>query len=339
MTPSDHSEVKLLSVVVCMYNEAPVIDAFLERLQPVLDGLHEDFEIICVNDGSSDQTLRLLMDARGIDRRIKIVSLSRNFGKEIAMTAGLDYAGGDAVLFIDADLQDPPEVIPQMVTAWKNGFDMVYGVRMTRHADSWLKRWTAKQFYRIFNSMGEISIPANGGDFRLFSRQVADALRHSKEKRRFMKGLFAWVGFKQTSIEYEREVRAAGRTKWSYWRLVNLAIEGITAYTSVPLRIWSYLGAMTFVMSMLMIAYMIANYFFIGGNLPGFYVTIVSILFFGGIQMITLGILGEYVSRIYDEVKDRPLYIAREVIGFDEVGLESGPARVEAAGLHDHTLD
>ena len=315
----------ILSIIVCMYNEEQVIDIFFDTLLPVLGEIGEHFEVICVNDGSKDGTFASLIERNNADPRIKIIDFSRNFGKEIAMTAGLDYAAGEAIIFIDADLQDPPELIPEFVQKWKEGYEIVYGIRSQRKRDTVLKRMTASLFYRLFNRLGEISLPVNAGDFRLLSKKAADSLKGLRERRRFMKGLFAWVGYEQIGIPYERSSRAAGTTKWNYWKLFNFAIEGLAAYSSVPLRLWTYVGFGSFLFSCMFILYMVYTYFFIGGNLPGFYLTIVSILFFGGLQMMTLGIIGEYISRIYDEVKGRPLYIVNKVIGFSE-----SPDRSEA---------
>jgi glycosyltransferase involved in cell wall biosynthesis len=235
-------EKKKLSIIVPIYNEESNIDYLIERLTSVLEPLEMTYEIICVNDGSKDNSLQFLIKHYHQNPSIKIVNLSRNFGKEIAMSAGIDYAIGDAVIPIDADLQDPPELIKDLVSKWEEGYDVVYAVRRSRQGESWLKRFTANNFYRVIDWMSPINIPRNTGDFRLLDQKVVKALKLLPERRRFMKGLFSWVGFNQTAIEYDRQPRYQGNTKWNYWKLWNFALEGITSFTSLPLKVWSYIG-------------------------------------------------------------------------------------------------
>ena len=240
-----------VSVVVPMHNEEPLVDTFLDRMESVFDKFSCDYEIVCVNDGSTDGTLAKLLERRKLCSRIVVVDLSRNFGKESALTAGIDIATGDALIPIDADLQDPPELIPQMIEKWRAGYDVVYGVRTDRGADTAVKRWTAGGFYRFYNRVADTPIPLDTGDFRLIDRRVAEVLRQLPERNRFMKGLFAWVGFKQTSVEYARSKRSAGRTKWNYWRLWNFAMDGVTSFSTLPLRVWSYVGSLVALISFL----------------------------------------------------------------------------------------
>jgi polyisoprenyl-phosphate glycosyltransferase len=307
----------LLSVVVPMYNEEEGTDLFFERLVPVLEAISPNFEIVCVDDGSSDRTLFHLTRHHVRDNRIKVVSLSRNFGKDTALSAGLDYARGEAVIPIDADLQDPPELIGQMVAKWREGYEVVYARRGFRDTDDVQKRVTAGLFYRIHNWLADVRIPDNTGDFRLMDRRVVEAVKHLPEKTRFMKGLFAWVGFKQTGIEYRREARAAGTTKWRYWKLWNFAIDGITGSSTVPLRIWTYFGAAVGAVSMLYAMWLVGYTLVFGNPVPGYASMMVAIMFLGSINIVATGILGEYVGRIYSEVRNRPLYLVREVAGID----------------------
>jgi glycosyltransferase involved in cell wall biosynthesis len=275
------------------------------------------YEIICVNDGSKDNSLQFLIKHYHQNPSIKIVNLSRNFGKEIAMSAGIDYAIGDAVIPIDADLQDPPELIKDLVSKWEEGYDVVYAVRRSRQGESWLKRFTANNFYRVIDWMSPINIPRNTGDFRLLDQKVVKALKLLPERRRFMKGLFSWVGFNQTAIEYDRQPRYQGNTKWNYWKLWNFALEGITSFTSLPLKVWSYIGLTISMLSFFYASFLIIRTLIFGIELPGYASLMVVILFLGGVQLITLGIIGEYLGRVYDEVKGRPLYLVKESYGFN----------------------
>jgi glycosyltransferase involved in cell wall biosynthesis len=305
-----------LSVVVPFYNEELNIDYLFKRLVTVLDRLHMKYEIVCVNDGSKDNTLKSLIEHHRRNPVIKVISLSRNFGKEIALTAGLDYARGAAVVPIDADLQDPPELIEELIAKWREGYEVVYATRRSRQGESWLKRLTAKVFYRTIARMSCIPIPRNTGDFRLLDRRVVEALKQMPERTRFMKGLFAWVGFKQTSVLYDRLQRYQGNTKWNYWRLWNLAVDGITSFSSMPLKVWSYVGLALSFPSFLYATFLIIRTLLFGVVVPGYASLMVVVLFLGGIQFLTLGIIGEYLGRVYEEVKRRPLYLVREYYGF-----------------------
>ncbi len=310
-----------LSIVVPMYNEAANLRPFFERLFNVLNRLNITYEIVCVNDGSQDNTLTELLDYQKHNPFIKIVDLSRNFGKEIALTVGLDYSSGAAVVPIDADLQDPPELIEALLAKWREGYNMVYATRRIRRGETFTKRFTAKLFYRIIDFMSDIPIPKNTGDFRLMDRTVVDSLSKLPERTRFMKGLFAWVGFKQTAIYYDREPRQAGTSTWNYWRLWNFALEGITSFSVLPLKLWSYIGLFLSFISICYATFLIVRTLILGIELPGYASMMVVILFLGGIQLISLGIIGEYLARIYSEVKARPLYLVRKTYGFQSQNL------------------
>ena len=304
-----------LSVVVPMYNESENVETFYARTRAVLDGIGLSWEIVCVDDGSRDDTLAQLLALHRADPRVKVLELSRNFGKEIALTAGIDAAKGEAVVPIDADLQDPPELIGEMVARWREGYDIVYATRIEREGESWFKRATASGFYRLMTRLADVDMPANTGDFRLMSRQSVDALKLLRERNRFMKGIFAWVGYRQFRLEYKRDPRRAGSSKWSWWRLLRLAIEGFTSFSTAPLQLATWLGlavsALAFAYAVHRIVYTLVT----GIDVPGYASLLVTILFLGGVQLITLGIIGEYVGRIYQEVKQRPLYLLRAVHG------------------------
>jgi len=278
----------------------------------------ESYEIICVNDGSQDQTLDLLIAARANNPRIKVINLSRNFGKEAALTAGIDYAAGQAIIPIDADLQDEPELIAEMVAKWREGYDTVIAVRADRRSDSRFKRWTANLFYRVMGRVSEVPIPSNAGDFRLLDRRVVEALKQLPERTRFMKGLFAWLGFRQAFVTYSRPERAAGATKWRYWRLWNFALEGVTSFTSLPLIIWTYIGALIATGAFLYALYIALRTLLFGVDIPGYASIVVILLFFNGLNMLGIGIVGEYLARVFIEVKNRPLYLVRDRYGFDD---------------------
>jgi len=305
-----------ISVVIPMYNEEPNIDYLFERLVSVLVRLNMKYEIICVNDGSKDNTLKFLVEHHYRNPAIKVVNLSRNFGKEIALTAGIDYTTGAAVIPIDADLQDPPELIEQLIAKWREGYDVVYGTRRSRQGESWIKRFTASAFYRTIGKLSHTRIPPNTGDFRLLDRRVVNALKQMPERNRFMKGLFAWVGFKQTSILYDRPQRYQGTTKWNYWRLWNFAIDGIAAFSLIPLKVWSYLGLTISLISFLYASFLVIRTLLFGIDIPGYASLMVAVLFLGGVQLLSLGMIGEYLGRVYDEVKGRPLYLVRDSYGF-----------------------
>lgn len=302
----------LLSLVVPCFNEQDVLPLFFARVIDELeriDGI--DFEIVCVNDGSRDGTLAVLLGACRADARIRVVDLSRNFGKEAALSAALAEARGDIIVPIDADLQDPPQLIARMVEKWREGYDVVLAKRMDRSADTLLKRWTASAFYRLHNALSDVSIPENAGDFRLISREVANALAQLPERHRFMKGLFAWVGFQTAEIEYRREPRAAGKTKFSFWKLWNFAMEGVTSFSTLPMRIWTYIGTFVALCAVIRAVMLTVRTLIWGVDVPGYASLATAILLLGGVQLIGIGILGEYVGRIYFEVKGRPIYIVK----------------------------
>ncbi|HTH58621.1 MAG TPA: glycosyltransferase family 2 protein [Paraburkholderia sp.] len=302
----------LLSLVVPFYNESLVVDAFFEAVVPVLRGIPEaDYEIICVNDGSTDSTLDKLVAACRADPRIRVIDLSRNFGKEAALTAGIDEAQGAAVIPFDADLQDPPEVIPLLVERWQEGFDVVLAKRADRRTDTYAKRRSASLFYRLHNAISDIALPENAGDFRLMSRRVVESLKQLPENRRFMKGLFAWVGYRTAHVEYARSPRVGGKTKFSGWKLWNLALEGVTSFSTLPLRVWTYIGSLTAGFALVYAAYLIVRTWVRGVDVPGYTSIITAVLFLGGVQLIGIGVIGEYVGRIYMESKRRPVYIVR----------------------------
>jgi polyisoprenyl-phosphate glycosyltransferase len=301
----------VLSIVVPAYNEDAVLPEFHRRLRQVVDSLAMPIEILYVNDGSADRTLEVIRQLQATDDRIVCLDLSRNFGKEIALTAGLDHAVGEAVVVIDADLQDPPELIPEMVRLWREGHDVIYGQRISRDGESWLKKLTAHLFYRAMQMTGNIRIPKDTGDFRLMSRQAVDALNQLREQHRFMKGLFAWIGFEQVPLAYSRDRRYAGRTKFNYWKLWNFAVEGITSFTTAPLRIATYLGIAIAGIAFLYAALIIFKTLMYGNPVQGYPSLVVIVLFLGGVQLSFIGILGEYLGRIFNEAKNRPLYLLR----------------------------
>lgn len=305
-----------ISIVVPMFNEAANIQELYSRLTEVLGKLQKTYEVICVNDGSRDNTLELLRELNLRDERFKVVDLSRNFGKETALSAGIDYSVGEIVVPIDADLQDPPELIPEMIAKWEQGYDVVYAVRASREGETWLKKLTAAMFYRTMKKLTPLNMPVNTGDFRLMSRQTVDSLKELRETHRFMKGLFTWVGFRQTGITYSRDPRFAGKTKWNYYRLWNLALEGITSFSYLPLQWSMYLGLGVAFFSFVYGFYMIIDTLIHGNAVPGYPSLMVVILFLGGVQLFTIGIIGQYIGRIYTESKHRPLYFVRETLGF-----------------------
>lgn len=332
-----------ISVVVPIYNEEDNLDYLFDRLVTNLERLDTTYEIVCVNDGSRDNSLAELIRHHQNNPNIKVVNLSRNFGKEIALTAGIDRARGNAVIPIDADLQDPPELIEKLVEQWRNGYDVVYATRCARQGETWLKQFTANNFYRIIGKMSQVPIPRDTGDFRLMDRRVVEALKQLPERNRFMKGLFAWVGYQQAAIEYERDARHAGQTKWNYWKLWNFALDGITAFSSVPLKVWSYLGLLVSALALLYAGVLIVQTLITGIDVPGYASLMVALLFLGGVQLISLGVIGEYIGRIYEEVKSRPLYFVRDTYGFDrppsEFHAAHSPDRSgNPEGLHSESL-
>ncbi|MEM7062776.1 MAG: glycosyltransferase family 2 protein [Cyanobacteria bacterium P01_B01_bin.77] len=304
-----------LSIIVPLYCEESNVDPLFKRLETVACDLGVTYEIVCVDDGSQDTTLLQLIKHHRRNPAIKVVALARNFGKELALTAGLDYSQGQAVVPIDADLQDPPEYIQQLLEKWREGYDVVYAKRRNRSGETWFKKFSANGFYRVIGSMSQIPIPQDTGDFRLMDRRVVDALKQLPERTRFMKGLFAWVGYKQTFIVYDRDARHSGNTKWNYWKLWNFAIDGIVSFSSTPLRVWGYLGVMISALSFIYASFLIIRTLILGIDVPGYASLMVAILFLGGVQLVSLGIIGEYLGRVYEEVKQRPLYLVREFYG------------------------
>jgi glycosyltransferase involved in cell wall biosynthesis len=295
-----------LSVVVPAYNEEDVLPEFHKRLTDILATLPFSCEILYVNDGSSDTTLDVMKGFR--DPRVAVIDLSRNFGKEIALTAGLDHARGEAIVVIDADLQDPPELIPELVARWRDGYDVVYARRTARDGESFLKKSSAKLFYRFIQGVSRVRIPEDTGDFRLLSRRAVEALKQLRETHRFMKGLFAWIGYPQIAVNYRRDPRFAGKSKWNYWQLWNFALEGITSFTINPLKIATYLGLMTAVGSFTFALFVIYKTLVYGDPVQGYPSLMVVVLFLGGVQLISLGVIGEYLGRMFNETKQRPLY-------------------------------
>lgn len=307
---------QLLSIVVPMYNEEEGIDTFFNVMDKVLAGIDMDYEIICVDDGSRDKTFALLKEKSLANPNIKVIGFSRNFGKEAAMTAAIDYCSGDAVIPIDADLQDPPEIIGELIQQWRNGFDVVYAKRISRDGDTVLKRNTAGGFYKLFNRISDVKIPENVGDYRLMDKKVIAAIRKLPEKDRFMKGLFCWPGFKSTTVEFVRQNRMEGTTKFNYWKLWNFALSGFTSFSTIPIRLGVYLGLIVSALAVTYGIYIIVKTLWHGTDVPGYASMMVIMLFMGGIQLFFMGLMGEYIGRIYKEVKNRPIYYVAEEIGF-----------------------
>ncbi|MFC2572205.1 MAG: glycosyltransferase family 2 protein [Campylobacter sp.] len=298
-----------ISIIAPCYNEEETIEPFLRRIEEILTQINEPYEIVFINDGSRDNTLNVLLNAKQNFKNIRIINFSRNFGKEAALTAGLDKARGEAAIPIDVDLQDPPELIKELVARWREGYDVVLAKRTDRTSDSFAKRVSADLFYKLNGKISNVDIPNNVGDFRLMSKRVVEALKQLPENQRFMKGLFAWVGFKTIAIEYVREKREAGQSSFNGWKLWNFALDGITSFSTLPLRIWLYIGALVSFLSFLYGSFIILKTLIFGVDLPGYASLAVIMLFLGGIQLIGIGILGEYIGRIYSESKCRPSYI------------------------------
>jgi glycosyltransferase involved in cell wall biosynthesis len=316
MTAASPAPRPALSVVVPCYNEQEVLPEFQRRISAAMEGVGLPFEIVYVNDGSRDGTLALMLALAEADPRVSVVNLSRNFGKEIALTAGLDHAAAtDAVVVIDADLQDPPEVIPDLVAAWRQGFDVAYARRRVREGEGWFKKFSAAGFYRLMQRVGgKVELPPDTGDFRLMSRRSLDALLKLREQHRFMKGLFAWVGFPSTAVLYDRAPRAAGTTKWNWWKLWNLSLEGITSFTTGPLRFATYLGVAVAFFAAIYLAQLVISTLIWGNPVAGYPSLLAVVLFLGGVQMTMLGVIGEYLGRVFNETKGRPLYIVERHI-------------------------
>jgi polyisoprenyl-phosphate glycosyltransferase len=308
----------LVSVVAPVYNEEAIVDEFYRRVKVVMEGIGQPWELVLINDGSRDRSPELMRNLHACDDHVKVVNFARNFGHQIAITAGMDYARGDAVIVMDADLQDPPEVIPDLLAKWQEGFQVIYAIRAERKGETWFKEFTAKAFYRIINRITNIDIPVDTGDFRLMDRKVVDALKGMREKHRFMRGLSVWVGFRQTGVKYVRAERFAGETKYPLKKMLKFALDGITSFSYLPLQLATYVGFLAAGLSILGILIAIVLRVVGSDAFRGQLTTLISVLLLGGVQLICLGIIGEYLGRIYDEVKGRPLYIVGEALGFDE---------------------
>ncbi len=302
-------EPPFITLVVPVYNESESIAIFITRIREVFKAESFRYELLFINDGSTDDTLYSLLEESKKDAHIRILNLSRNFRKEAAITAGLDHANGDAAVPIDVDLQDPPELILEFIKHWQEGYDVVCGVRAARKSDGWIKRSSAALFYRLFNVISPESLPENVGDFRLMDRRVVDALKQFPERNRFMKGIFALAGFNTKTIAYDRPERAAGTTKWNYWKLWNFALDGVIGFSTLPLRIWLYLGAGISVLAFAYATFLFLRVIFFGVDVPGYASIMTVMLFLGGIQLLSFGIMGEYLARLFIEVKQRPIYI------------------------------
>ncbi|MED3724603.1 glycosyltransferase family 2 protein [Priestia filamentosa] len=304
---------KTISIMIPAYNEEDVLEQLYEKLTFVIEAIpNYDFELLFINDGSKDRTLEIIKEMRETDHRISYVDLSRNFGKEIGMMAGFDYAKGDAVIIIDADLQDPPELIPEMIKYWEQGYDDVFAKRRSRAGETWMKKWTAKTFYRVLQKITKIPVQENTGDFRLLDRRCIEALRTLRETQRYTKGMFSWIGYNKKEILFDRNPRAAGETKWNYKKLMDLAIEGITSFTTAPLRLSTYFGFTISLCAFIYMIFIIIKTLVVGEMVQGYPSLMTVMLFLGGIQLISLGIIGEYLGKIFTETKRRPLYFVDE---------------------------
>lgn len=311
---------KKITIIIPAYNEEESLPHLYERLKKLMSSMeHYEFEILFVNDGSKDNTINLIKEYREKDNRICYVDFSRNFGKEIAMIAGLDYATGDCVIFMDADLQDPPELIPELVKYWEEGYDDVYAKRSSRKGETWLKKFTSKMYYRVLQHLTNVPIQQDTGDFRLLDRRCVNALRKMRESQRNSKSMFSWIGYKKKEVLYDRDPRIAGKTKWNYKKLVDLAIDGITSFTTSPLRISTYISIPTFIVLFVYFVYVIAKCIVTSTMIQAYQAIILLILFFSGVQILLFGIIGEYLGRIFNESKDRPLYLVNEYNGKKEM--------------------
>ena len=311
---------KKITIIIPAYNEEESLPHLYERLEKLMSSMeHYEFEILFVNDGSKDNTINLIKEYREKDNRISYVDFSRNFGKEIAMIAGLDYATGDCVIFMDADLQDPPELIPELVKYWEEGYDDVYAKRNSRKGETWLKKFTSKMYYRVLQHLTNIPIQEDTGDFRLLDRRCVNALKKMRESQRQSKSMFSWIGYKKKEVLYDRDPRIAGKTKWNYKKLVDLAIDGITSFTTSPLRISTYISIPTFIVLFVYFVYVIAKCIVTSTMIQAYQAIILLILFFSGVQILLFGIIGEYLGRIFNESKNRPLYLVNEYNGKKEM--------------------
>jgi glycosyltransferase involved in cell wall biosynthesis len=320
-----------LSIVAPAYNEEANIPAFLAAVVPVLEAIGESFEIVFVDDGSRDGTLGMLAAAASQDARVKVVSLARNFGKDVALSAGLAHATGQAVIPIDCDLQHPPELIPQFVAKWREGYDMVLGVRSNRDEEGWLRRTFSQAYYRVIRSMTSVEIPSNAGDFRLLDRKILDVINQMPERHRFMKGIFAWPGFKVASIEFQARQRAnATSSTWSFFRLWRFALDGLFSFSTAPLKLWTYIGVLAASGAFVYLVITLIQKLFFGIAVPGYASLLIVLLFFNGLLLISNGIQGEYIGRIFEEVKGRPLYVVGKTFGFEQPeAAKPAPARRE----------
>lgn len=312
MTMQDRDN-PFISIIIPCYNEEENINALYQALTKALNALGYQYELMFVNDGSKDKTLERLIELYEKNDKVKIIDFSRNFGKEIALSAGLDYAGGDAIIPIDADLQDPPRIIPELLEKYQEGYDVVNTVRSGRDSETFLKKITSKIFYKVINKIADIEIQENSGDFKLFSKNALEAIKGLRERKRFMKGIFAWIGFKSTVVYYDQAPRFAGKTKWNYLKLVDLAVDGITSFSAMPLRFAFILGIVVSLFAFFYTFYLIVDTLIFDNLVGGYHSIMVAILFLGGVQLMTIGILGEYIGRINEDVKQRPLYIIRKI--------------------------
>ena len=311
---------KKISIIIPAYNEEESLPILYERLSKLMDNMKEyNFEILFVNDGSKDKTIEIIKNMREKDNRICYVDFARNFGKEIAMIAGLDYATGDCVIFMDADLQDPPELVPELVKYWEQGYDDVYAKRRSRKGETWLKKFTSKMYYRVLQHVTKVEIQEDTGDFRLLDKRCVNALKKLRESQRNTKSMFSWIGYKKKEVLYDRDPRVAGSTKWNYVKLMDLAIDGITSLTTSPLRLSTFIAIPTFIVLFVYFVYVIAKSFIIHEAIQAFQAIILLILFFSGIQILLFGIVGEYLGRIFNETKNRPLYLVNEYNGKKEM--------------------
>lgn len=307
-----------ISIIVPMRNESANIDSLFAELKTVVSKVKEKFEIICINDASCDDTLEKLKAAQKKNPAIKIIDFSRNFGKEAALTAGIDRANGKAIIPLDADLQDPPSLIPEMIEKWKEGYKVVLATRNSRPGEGAIKRLTAHLFYKIIGQMSPVRIPENTGDFRLMDRQVVEIIKQMPERTRFMKGMFAWAGFKTAHIYFDRKSRKKGSTNWNYWRLWQFALDGIFSFSTLPLKIWTYVGSIIALASFVYASFLVGRTILFGVDVPGYASIMTAVLFMGGIQLVGIGVIGEYIARIYRETKQRPIYVINETIGFED---------------------
>ena len=311
---------KKISIIIPAYNEQESLPILYERLTKLMENLNNyEFEVLFVNDGSKDKTIEIIKELREKDERICYVDFARNFGKEIAMIAGLDYATGDCVIFMDADLQDPPELVPELVKYWEEGYDDVYAKRKSRKGETWLKKFTSKMYYKVLQHITRVEIQEDTGDFRLLDRRCVNALKKLRESQRNTKSMFSWIGYKKKEVLYDRDPRVAGSTKWNYGKLMDLAIDGITSLTTSPLRISTFIAIPTFIVLFGYFVYVIAKCFVVNQPIQAYQSIILLILFFSGIQILLFGIVGEYLGRIFNETKNRPLYLVNEYNGEREM--------------------